>query len=126
MGNGSYTRFVHEIKRALGFNEVAWAGVESVMETPVQDYTLEDKDIAREASRMYWNAVYSGKTNIPIEYLAEDMSSKSSSQPIKNVKARIDELNKIAEEKIIEENIPDYFNSSSSYGDVELKKRQER
>jgi hypothetical protein len=50
-----------------------------------------------------------------MEYLAEDMSSKSASKPVKDVKARIDELNKAAKQKIIEENIPDYFNSSSSH-----------
>ncbi len=101
-----YNGFSHEIKRALGYDEVAWAGVDSVMEADAPDFTLEDKDIARMISGMYWNAVYTGKTNIPMEYLAEDMSSgKSNYQNTKDVKARIDELNEIAKNKAAESNI---------------------
>ena len=74
-----YVQFVHEIKRALGFDEVAWSGVESVMETPVQNYTQEDKDIAEFVERPYWNAVYQEeKTWIDLNNVAEDMNSKFS------------------------------------------------
>ncbi|RLD60258.1 MAG: hypothetical protein DRJ05_05000 [Bacteroidetes bacterium] len=67
--------FVHEIKRALGFHEVAWAGTESVMETPVQNYSQEDKDIAQHFDRPYWNAVYKdNKTWIDANNLAEDLN----------------------------------------------------
>ena len=73
-------------------------------------------------SGMYWNAVYTGKTNIPIEYLAEDMlSGKSNYQNTKDVKARIDELNEIAEKKAAKSNVQvDGYESSSFYGDVEF------
>ncbi len=81
MGNGSYIRFVHEIKRALGFSEVAWVGVESVMETPVQNYTQEDKDIARFVERPYWNSVYQeNKTWIDLNKIVEEMPSSKSMQ----------------------------------------------
>ena len=72
-------QFVHEIKRALGFHEVAWT---SVMQALVQNYTLEDKDIARNMERPYWNAVYKdNKTWIDLNYLEEDLSgSKSTTQ----------------------------------------------
>ena len=128
MGVGDYVIFVHEVKRALGFKEVAWPGVESVMEANPGDYTLEDKDISVDISRPYWNAVYQdGKTHIPMGYLAEDMNSKkSNSSNVKDVKARIDELNEVAEQKIVDENIPDYFNSSSSYGNFEVNYSQAR
>jgi hypothetical protein len=93
MGTGNYVNFVHEIKRGLGFDEVAWPG-ESVMEAYPGDYTLEDKDIARDVSRHYWNAVYKDeKTYIPMEYLVADMYGKRP-QKVKDVKARIDELKK--------------------------------
>jgi hypothetical protein len=72
MGVGSYITFVHEIKRALGYNEVAWY---SVMKATAPDFTLEDKDIAREVSAMYWNAVYQDeKTYMPIQFMQENMS----------------------------------------------------
>ncbi len=118
MSTGDLVNQIHEAKNAAGYNIVGWF---SVQRADSPDYTQEDTDISVDLSRPYWNAVYQdGKTHIPMEYLAEDMSSKSSSQPIKNVKARIDELKKIAEQKIVDENIPNYFNSSSSYGDVEF------
>jgi len=124
MGTGDYVNFVHEIKRGLGFDGVGWY---SVMRVDSPEYTQEDIDIAVDVSRHYWNAVYKDeKTYIPMEYLVADMYSKRP-QKVKDVKARIDELKKIAEKKAkVEENIPDYFNSSSSYGNVEFKKRQER
>lgn len=75
--SAGYYPFVHEIKRALGFSEVAWDDVDSVMETPVQDYTQEDKDIARFIERPYWNAVYqNNKTWINLNNIAEDMNLK--------------------------------------------------
>ena len=97
MNTTQYISFVHEVKRALGYDGVAWPGVNSVMETPVQEYTLEDKDISREISRMYWNAVYQdGKTNIPIEYLSGSLNSKqhaaNNSKNINSVKAKIEQL----------------------------------
>ena len=126
MGTGNYVNFVHEIKRGLGFDEVAWPG-ESVMEAYPGDYTLEDKDIARDVSRHYWNAVYKDeKTYIPMEYLVADMYGKRP-QKVKDVKARIDELKKIAEKKAKVNNVEmNNYNTNSSYGNVEFKKRQER
>lgn len=112
--------FVHEIKRALGFDEVSWY---SVMRADGPDFTLEDKDIAREISRMYWNAIYQQeKTWIPMQYLSENMTSnKSGSSNVKNVKARIDELKEIADQKANYSNNTnvDAFEASGSYGDVE-------
>lgn len=85
MGVGNYFKFVHEIKRGIGFAEVAWAGVESVMETPVQNYTLEDKEIAEFVERPYWNAVYQEeKTWIKTDNISEDMNSKSPNSNVSN------------------------------------------
>ena len=68
--------FVHEIKRALGFDGVAWY---SVMRADAPAYTQEDKDIAKFVERPYWNAVYQEeKTWIDLNNIAEDMNSKSS------------------------------------------------
>jgi hypothetical protein len=79
MSTGNYNIFVHEIKRALGFQEVAWAGVESVMETPVQNYTLEDKDIAQFVERPYWNTIYQEeKTWIDLNNIVEEIPSGKS------------------------------------------------
>ena len=95
----SYEVFVHEIKRGVGYLEVSF---NSVMETPVQNYTLEDKEIAEFVARPYEIALYEqGKTWIKLDNISEDMNSKSPSQPVKNVKSGIDE------------NIPDYFNPST-------------
>lgn len=81
MSTGNYFKFVHEIKRALGFSEVAWVGVESVMETPVQNYTQEDKDIAQFVERPYWNSVYQeNKTWIDLNKIVEEMPSNKSMQ----------------------------------------------
>ena len=75
MGVGNYVTFVHEIKRALGYDGVGWY---SVMRADAPDYTLEDKDIAREVSAMYWNAVYQDeKTYMPIQYMQENMSKSA-------------------------------------------------
>jgi len=82
--NTGYDSFVHEIKRALGFDEVAWVGVNSVMETPVQEYTQEDKDIAQFVERPYWNAVYQeNKTWIDLNKIVEDMPGSKSLQSSK-------------------------------------------
>lgn len=79
-----YVQFVHEIKRALGFDGVAWVGVNSVMETPVQEYTQEDKDIAQFVERPYWNAVYQeNKTWIDLNKIVEDMPGSKSLQSSK-------------------------------------------
>ena len=68
-----HNSFVHEIKRALGFDEVSWS-YSSVMDALATVYILEDKDISREVSRAYWIAVYQDeKTNIPIDYLYDTM-----------------------------------------------------
>ena len=100
MGTGNYNGFVHEIKRALGYNEVSWY---SVMKADAPDYTTEDKDIAREISALYWQNVYDGTTNIPIQYIG-DAPSKSNG-PTKN------NLGKIKANQ---------FESSNSFGnDVE-------
>lgn len=81
MSTGNYFKFTHEIKRALGFDGVAWVGVESVMETPVQNYTQEDKDIAQFVERPYWNAVYNdNKTWIDLNKIVEEMPSSKSMQ----------------------------------------------
>ena len=77
MGTGDYPGFVHEIKRALAYDGVAWT-VPSVMEATAPAYTQEDKDIARFVERPYWNAVYQDeKTWINLNKIAEDMNSKS-------------------------------------------------
>lgn len=102
-----YNSFTHEIKRALGFAEVAWIGVESVMETPVEDYTQEDKEIAEFVERPYWNAVYQeNKTWLDLNRITEDMNSKSTNSNNSNT------------------NINTY-NSSSSYGDMEFDYQSE-
>ena len=78
MGIGSYIGFVHEIKRALGFDEVSWY---SVMQTPVQGYTQEDKDIAQFVERPYWNSVYQeNKTWIDLNKIVEEMPGSKSMQ----------------------------------------------
>ncbi|MDZ7776077.1 MAG: carboxypeptidase-like regulatory domain-containing protein [Bacteroidales bacterium] len=76
MGVGNYITFVHEIKRALAIGEVAWY---SVMKATAPDYTQEDKDIAKDVLRPYWNkAVYQEeKTWIDLIKISEDMNSKS-------------------------------------------------
>ena len=108
MGVGNYIRFVHEIKRALGFNGVAWAGVESVMETPVQNYIQEDKDIAEFVERPYWNALYhEEKTWIDLNKIVEDLNSKSPNSNVSNT-----DLNN--------------YESSSSYGNVEFNYSQSK
>ena len=124
MGTGDYVNFVHEIKRGLGFDGVGWY---SVMRVDSPEYTQEDIDIAVDVSRHYWNAVYKDeKTYIPMEYLVADMYSKRP-QKVKDVKARIDELKKIAEKKAKVNNVEmNNYNTNSSYGNVEFKKRQER
>jgi hypothetical protein len=121
MGVGSYVTFVHEVKRALGFDGVGWY---SVMRNDAPDYTEEDKDIARDVSAKYWRATYiDGKTYIPLNYFQDDMSKSYSSTgnitPVKDVKARIDELKEIADEKA-KDNPENYFNFSTSFGDVEF------
>jgi len=83
--SAGYYSFVHEIKRGLGYEEVAWAGVESVMETPVQNYTLEDKEIAEFVARPYEIALYDqGKTWIKLNNISEDMNSKSPNSNVSN------------------------------------------
>ena len=124
MGTGDYVNFVHEIKRGLGFDGVGWY---SVMRVDSPEYTQEDIDIAVDVSRHYWNAVYKDeKTYIPMEYLVADMYGKRP-QKVKDVKARIDELKKIAEKKAKVNNVEmNNYNTNSTYGTVEFKKRQER
>ncbi len=75
MGVGDYVNFVHETFLALGYKGVGWY---SVMRIDSPDFTLEDKDIAREISAMYWNAVYQDeKTYMPIQYMQESMSKSA-------------------------------------------------
>lgn len=118
MSTGDDLAFKHEVKNGTGYDIVGWY---SIQRNDAPSYTLEDNIIAKVLSASYWNAVYQDeKTLMPMQYLSENITSKSSNQPVKDVKARIDELKKAAEQKIIDENIPDYFNSTSSYGDVEF------
>ena len=71
MHPGSYVSFVHEIKRAIGLAEVGWPNAYSVMETPAQQYTLEDRHIG-EFEREYWNSVYQDeKTWIDLNYISD-------------------------------------------------------
>ena len=82
MGVGDYVNFVHETFLALGYKGVGWY---SVMRIDSPDFTLEDKDIAREISAMYWNAVYQDeKTYIPIDKIQENMSKSAGAKAKSN------------------------------------------
>jgi len=72
--SAGYVPFVHEIKRALGFDGVGWY---SVMRADAPDYTQEDKDIAEFVERPYWNALYhEEKTWIDLNKIVEDMPGR--------------------------------------------------
>ena len=75
MGVGDYVNFVHETFLGIGCNGVSWY---SVMRIDSPDFTLEDKDIMRDVSLDYWNAVYQdNKSYMPIQYMQESMSKSA-------------------------------------------------
>ncbi len=81
---GNYVGFVHEIKQGIGLDQVAWPNAYSVMETPAQQYTQEDKDIG-EFERAYWNSVYQDeKTWIDLNYISDSFQTNRSSSSSQN------------------------------------------
>lgn len=90
----SYIVFVHEVKQALGFQQVAWGPDydESVMETPVQNYSQEDIAISKLVSTYYYDAYQNNTHGVPLSYLTPGVS-KSTKEKAVPLQIQVDNAN---------------------------------
>lgn len=92
MGTGNYKAFVHEIKRALGINEVSWY---SVMRSDAPEVTTEDNNIGMFEGK-YWKNLYEGMTNIDLNTITDTIPIPAGARAYKknNPKAKFNNYNK--------------------------------
>ena len=90
----SYIVFVHEVKRALGFDGVAWGPDydESVMETPVENYSPEDISISKLVSTYYYDAYRNNTHGVPLSYLTPGVSKRTKEKAIP-LQIQVDNIN---------------------------------
>lgn len=79
MGTGNYATFVHEIKRALGIDEVTWY---SVMRSDAPEVTTEDNNIGMFEGK-YWKNMYDGMTNLDLNTITDTIPIPAAARAFK-------------------------------------------